>query len=77
MTTPTAEDIGYEKPYEFSSPSACSFLTHSTLKGFKKGQQGKKAWRGSPNARVLTFGISYQVKSLISLKDIFFLLLIF
>lgn len=52
MTTPTAEEIGYEKPYEFSSPSACSFLTHSTLKGFKKDQQGKKGWRGSHNARV-------------------------
>lgn len=71
MTTPTAEEIGYEKPYEFSSPSACSFLTHSTLKGFKKDQQGKKGWRGSHNARVLTFRISYQVKSLISLKDFF------
>lgn len=34
VTTPTAEDIGYEKHHEFSSPSACSFLTHSTLKGF-------------------------------------------
>lgn len=71
MTTPTAEEIGYEKPYGYSSSSAHRFLTHSTLNGFKKGQQGKKGWRGSPNVRVLTFGISYQVKSLISLKDFF------
>lgn len=71
-TTPTAEETGYENPSEFSSPSACSFWTHSTLERLRKSQQGEEGWRDSPHARVLTFGLFHQVKSLILLKDFFF-----